>query len=651
MKQLNRIVLLPYYFRLRAIKKQIQSYKNSDIDESGLISLLKADNMNKRIAAAVLIIENTIGLTLHDEQLIAVMAMLDNKFVDVKTGEGKTIIVAAFCLIASKPIHVVTVNEYLAQYAVVNLSELYTKCGISVDILYDEASKNKEDVFSADIVYGTANAFCFKYVIDRFSRKLDYTLNIAVIDEADYVCIDNATSSCSVGVSDVGQETHEIIAFDVARKIKEYLDLCKVFRLTYDEEICWNRIRGKDEFQMTIFVCKELNFIDFSQDIIDDLYMLDTNGLYEGPEIISFAVGLATAMFIYEKMVDYMVVDNKILLIDQHNGRILPNSKHEFYLNIGLLVKENIFVLEEQKTIGSIAIQVYFLKYKTAVGLSGSLAPVKDEIFSVFRAKTAIIPKHIPGKVYEKEIFAKSMAEKYRLLKAIVQEETSSNRPVLVITKDDHYAKKVSSYLRSFFPNVSTFNNEESYENEQMYVDQAGNPAQITVSTLLFGRGTDITPKNNSDLVVVMFEDYGCPRLKIQIAGRTGRQGGVGRVYTLISPEDFIFQTLTENEKKKINSFTFRYYAKKSVGRIQSTNYAIREYSSYFEYYFDLVFDYYFKKVRSSFFDDLFLSEMEGIKLHRFSNQSKEDAVLKVMKEADKMISTIIYNIGGEKNA
>ena len=211
MKTINKVLLWSYYIRLKIVQKQVNKFRKNTASEAELINQLNIGNVYTKIAAAFLIIQAHLGITLHDEQLIALMAMLDNKFVDVKTGEGKTMIVAAFCLVAPKPIHVVTVNEYLASYAASHLSELYTTCGLTVNVLYEDSSKNSEDIYSADIVYGTTNAFCFKYVIDRFKRSNDYTLHTAVIDEADYVCIDNATSSCSVGIDEIMEKSKKTI--------------------------------------------------------------------------------------------------------------------------------------------------------------------------------------------------------------------------------------------------------------------------------------------------------------------------------------------------------------------------------------------------------------------------------------------------------
>lgn len=643
----NHFVLWPYYFRLKLVKKYIKNYSHCTNTE--LKILLQDENINKRIAAAFLIVQYIKKVSLHDEQLIAIMSMLDNRFVDVKTGEGKTFIVAVYCMVASKPIHVVTVNEYLAQYAIDEMSNLYRFCGFKVNLLHDNASLNDDYVFDADIVYGTANAFCFKHVIDRFSRKLNYSLHTAVIDEADYVLIDNATSSCSVGIDGQSSESYEIIAIDAARKVKEYLDTCQLMELTYDEEVFWHVLKGKDALVKTIFVCKERRFVDFSQDVIDDIYDMDIGGIYDAPELISFAIGLATAIYVYEKMVDYIVVDNKIILIDAHNGRLLHNSKHDFYLDVGLHIKEGLFSITEQKNIGSIATQVYFLKYESVIGLSGSLIPVKDEIFDVFKAKTSLIPKHIQNKVYSEEIFCCTIEDKYRTLMDIVRLENEKQKPILVVAKNDSCANTIGNFLGQHFQNVSVFNNEKPYTDEQQYVDNAGLPLQITVSTLLFGRGVDIMPQDDTELVVIMFEDYGCKRLKQQIAGRTGRQGRTGRVYTLISPEDKIFENLSVSEKKRVNKMTFCYYARKATNRIQSYNYDIRRVNTYFELHFDMIFDYYYWFIKNPLYDEYFLREMEHIKLFRYSNSSQrlEDTSLDIMKEAKKILTTVMYNAKG----
>ena len=124
MKTINKVLLWSYYIRLKIVQKQVNKFRKNTASEAELINQLNIGNVYTKIAAAFLIIQAHLGITLHDEQLIALMAMLDNKFVDVKTGEGKTMIVAAFCLVAPKPIHVVTVNEYLASYAASHLSEL-----------------------------------------------------------------------------------------------------------------------------------------------------------------------------------------------------------------------------------------------------------------------------------------------------------------------------------------------------------------------------------------------------------------------------------------------------------------------------------------------------------------------------------------------
>lgn len=601
-----------------------------------------------KIAAAYFILKKYTGKSLYDVQIMAILAMYDGCFVDVKTGEGKTLIIGAYCLVAKKPIHVVTVNNYLAEEAIRQLGKMYSAFNISYDILTEKTFMNQIDM-KKDVIYGTAAVFAFKYIVKRYERDIDYELNTAVIDEADYVLIDNATSSFTVGVGEkeidklTYEKQHQLAKF--AKKINKIFAEANIVTINSDEVVAWTSL--ENNFTNTIFINKPLRFIDFTQDIQDYVLSISQEYGLETSNALSFMFGIARAYHIYEKNVDYVVFDNKVVLVDRHNGRLLPNSRHDFYLHSALLLKETAFEAEKTKTIGKIANQVYFLKYKNIIGLSGSLVPVMREISDIFKTSVVEIPKNKPSIINKKYYLVDN---KNTQLLNIAKDNLEKGKATLIICKNDKDANEVSKTLKENGYENTLFNNNTScLKKEEDVVCNAGKNKKITISTLLFGRGTDIIPDNNSTILsVVIYEPFGCERANIQISGRTGRQGREGDIHILVSPQDEIFQYVDCKTKAKINEKNFMHAIKKAITNIYCREKASREYSTFFAYYMDMIFENYYKVIQEEKYDDFFLSHMENIELISLNLSKREDTARLIMKEAKKVIDTVTYYIKKE---
>lgn len=574
---------------------------------------------------------------------MAILSMLDGYFIDVKTGEGKTIVIGAYCLIAEKPIHVITVNNYLAEEAVRQLGGIYSSFGISFGVLSEDDFMSSADMTS-DIIYGTAASFAFKYIVKRYQRDINYKLNTAVVDEADYVLIDNATSAFSVGISDgevdVSAYDRYLLLANFVEVIHEMFARADIIELNYDEVQEWNSL--ENTLTNTVFINKTLKFIDFTQDIQDYVLNISQDYDLEPSEALAFMYGIVNAYYIYRKNIDYVVKDNKIILVDRHNGRLLPNSKHDMYLNLSLLLKETAFQPEQTKNIGKIANQVYFLKYENVIGLSGSLLPVTDEISNIFNTSVIEIPKNKPSKINKKYHFVK---DKNKELLNIIKQNIENEKATLIICKSDKDAENVSTFLISQNFEVTLFNNtiEESIKEEDV-VSSAGENKKITVSTLLFGRGTDITPDNDDTVLsVIMYEEFGCERANTQITGRTGRQGRDGDTHILVALDDEIFDCIYCKEKANINKKNFQSAIKKAITNLYNKEKTKRKQATYFAYYLDMIFEYYYTKIKKETMDDYFLSKMEDIELLSLNTSKKEETSKLMMSEAKKIIDTIQY--------
>lgn len=307
----SSILCKGYRKEVKKIKKRINNILESRSDDTEnnefLNELLKSNSKHKKIAAAYFIIKKYTGKFLYDVQMMAILAMLDGCFVDVKTGEGKTIIIGAYCLIAEKPIHVITVNDYLAKEAVRQLGKMYEAFDISCDVITED-SFHEYDGMHKDVIYGTAASFAFKYIVHRYQRSVDYELNTAVIDEADYILIDNATSSFNVGVEETaGNDSIDKYRMPIlfAEKIKDIFNRANIVYVNFDEVKEWNNL--ENHYTNTIFINKHLKFVDFSQDIQD--YVMDISDQYNmgQSEALAFMYNIVIATHILEKDRDYIV--------------------------------------------------------------------------------------------------------------------------------------------------------------------------------------------------------------------------------------------------------------------------------------------------------------------------------------------------------
>lgn len=642
----NSFLCHKYKKEAAKIKKFIQNFEkehSTQIDDDGFLrEMLNSKKRFMKVAAAYFFVKKFTGKSLYDVQIMALLAMYDGFFVDVKTGEGKTIIIGAYCLIAEKPIHVVTVNDYLAEEAIRQLGEMYAACNMSFGIIKSDNFMNPIDM-KKDVIYGTASAFAFKYIVKRFQRDIDYELYTAVIDEADYVLIDNATSSFTVSVS---TERVDDEVYETQRRLTEFVDrINKIFEdanvvhLNYDEVLEWSNL--ENDLNNTIFVNKALKFIDFSQDIQDYVLSISKEYRLDPAEAISFMYGIVFAYHIYEKNVDYIVQDNKVILVDKHNGRLLPNSRHDFYLNLALTLKEDSFEVDKSKNIGKIANQVYFLKYENVIGLSGSLVPVEKEISEIFKTNVVEIPKNKASKINKKYYLVE---DKDAQLLSIVKDNVDKGKATLVICKSDKEASRVSNYLQENGFENTLFNNTTELISEDKVIRDAGKNKKITVSTLLFGRGTDIIPNDDSVILsIIMYEEFGSERAEVQVSGRTGRQGRNGDVHILVSPHDEIFQYVNCKTQANLNEKNFMRAIKNAISNIYSREKTTRDISTYFAYYIDMIYEYYYKEIKSSEYDDYFLSKMEDIEQISLNLDDKKKTSKLIMDEAKKVIDSIAY--------
>lgn len=637
---------LKYKKEAEKVKKQIQNIVNkhsSEIEDKAFLKeLLDNKNKYKKVAAAYFIVKKCTGKTLYDVQIMAVMSMLDGCFIDVKTGEGKTTIIGAYCLVAEKPIHVITVNSYLAEEAIRQLGSMYSEFDISYTILTEENFMETVDM-KKDVIYGTGASFAFKYIVKRFERDIDYALHTAVIDEADYILIDNATSAFNVGITEGHIDDislrKQLLSLKFVEQINKIFSEANIITLNYDEVSEWVNI--ENDLTNTIFINKALEFIDFTQDIQDYVTTISQEYNLESSEALSFMFGIARAYHILEKNIDYIVYDDKIVLVDRHNGRLLPNSKHDFYLNQSMLLKESLVETEETKNIGKIANQVYFLKYKNLIGLSGSLLPVMNEISEIFKAPVLEIPKNKLSVINKSYHFTNN---KNDALLSIIKSNVNKEKATLIICKSDKDAINISNFLMENGYENTLFNNTIESANEEEVVLNAGKNKKITVSTLLFGRGTDIIPDDDSIVLsVIMYEEFGCERANIQISGRTGRQGREGDVHILVSRQDEIFQYVDGKTNAKLNEKNFLRAIKKAISHIYCKEKSQRENSTYYAYYLDMIFESYYREIKESEFDDYFINHMEEIEQISYSTNKKEDASKLMMDEAKKVIDSILY--------
>ena len=510
--------------------------------------------------------KRTLGQRHFDVQLMGGMVLHQGKIAEMKTGEGKTLVATLAVYLNAlqgKGVHVVTVNDYLARRDAEWMGEIYQFLGLSVGCIVpglDEVARKQ--AYGADITYGTNNEFGFDYLRDnmKFSQEgmVQRGFNFGIVDEVDSILVDEARTPLII--SGPSEDSSELY-----RAIDRYIpDLAEE-----DYE--------KDEKQRAVSLVE--SGVEKMQTWLADSGQLKHPELYDISNVtmVHHINQALRAHKLFTRDVDYLVKDNKVIIVDEFTGRMMEGRRYSDGLHQALEAKERVLIQNENQTLASITFQNYFRLYPKLAGMTGTAATEAAEFGEIYGLEVAEMPTHMPMiREDEDDEVYRTANEKYKAIIESIVEAHERGQPVLVgtvsIEKSEHLSKLLKT--RKVPHHVL---NARYHEQEAYIIAQAGRLGGVTIATNMAGRGTDIQLGGNADmrklqelsaiadearrdelavgiaqevaaekekvlaaggLYVLATERHESRRIDNQLRGRSGRQGDPGRSKFYLSLED-----------------------------------------------------------------------------------------------------------------
>ncbi|HSX44560.1 MAG TPA: preprotein translocase subunit SecA [Candidatus Saccharimonadales bacterium] len=533
-------------------KYKAMSDKDLKAQTEVLRKRLKKQSLDKILPDAFAVVRETATRTLgqrhFDVQLIGGMVLHEGKVAEMKTGEGKTLVATLAVYLnalTKKGVHVVTVNEYLAQRDAGWMAQIYDFLGLTTGVIiadeslvYDAKFENKEhddprmqhlkpatrqEAYQADITYGTNNEFGFDYLRDNMVREVDQLrqrdLNYAIVDEVDSILIDEA-------------RTPLIISAPSVTSGSAYAQFSKVVRQLQDE-----KDYEKDEKHKSVVLTDD--GIKHVEKIlgIKNLYAVDNiRTIYHLEQALR-----AEALFKRDK--DYVIThDGEVVIVDEFTGRLLKGRRYNEGLHQAIEAKEGVEVQEESMTLATISFQNYFRLYEKLAGMTGTASTESEEFHQIYKLDVVEIPPNQkivredrPDRIYKTEM------GKFKAIIKEVKALHTKGQPILIGSASIEKNEVLGELLtRASIPHQLL--NAKNNEREATTISKAGEKGSVTLATNIAGRGTDIVlgqgVKELGGLFVLGSERHESRRIDNQLRGRSGRQGDPGLTQFFVSTED-----------------------------------------------------------------------------------------------------------------
>ena len=502
------------------------------------------------LGCASQVMKRTLGIIPYYEQLMCAEALCEGHAAEVKTGEGKTVAIAlaAAALSLHGQVHIVTVNDYLACRDAVSMKDFYEFLGLKVGVNRDKEEQEKRKLYAkSDVVYSPGSELIFDYLRDQLrDDPVQKKRDIALVDEVDYVLIDNANSNFTISNSSRKGGPREA-EYRVAREVCSPLRGEEIFRRPQtpeEKEKVFEGINVDYVYSLrdrgVSITNKGFRFLErlFGvRDLIEEKYSL-FRAVHDTLE----------ANLFYRRDRDYIVKGGQIVLINRENGRVMPRSRLEPGLHLAVEIKEGVEPTPAPFEKQTLSYQVFFSKYRHLAGTSGTVLGARQELEEIYRMPAVSVPETFPNRrIDHPDRITCTEEEKRRQALDTALSVAEHGRPVLLVAGSD----EESFYLHNLLPDSQLLNAHNTWEEDKI-IKNAGYPGQITVSTNMVGRGTDIIAspeaENNGGLCVISLKKYRNRRIEDQVRGRAGRQGQKGECIFIVSLEDDLFRELTENE-------------------------------------------------------------------------------------------------------
>lgn len=527
--------------------------------------------------------QRVLGMRHYDVQMIGGMVLHDGKIAEMKTGEGKTLVatVAAYLnALPGKGMHVITVNDYLAQRDAAQMARLYSFLGLTTGVIINGlSSEERRAAYGADITYGTNNEFGFDYLRDNMAfRKEDRVqrdLFYAIVDEVDSILIDEARTPLIIsGPSHDASQLYMAIDQLIPTLVKQ-AEETSPGDYSVDEK------------------ARQVYLSEAGQERAEQLLwqagvLPEGQGLYDTVSIsVLHHLGAALrAHALFQRNVDYIVRDGKIVIVDEFTGRTMPGRRWSEGLHQAIEAKEHVEIQAENQTLASITFQNYFRLYEKLSGMTGTADTEAFELQQIYGLEVVVIPTHRPMKrIDSNDLIYLTAEEKYDAIIKEIEEQVAKGRPVLVGTASIDTSELVSNKLKELrIPHEVL--NAKQHEREAHIVANAGRPAAVTIATNMAGRGTDIVLGGSMDeelkqlgetpnpeavsqikalwqkrhdtvvasggLHILGTERHESRRIDNQLRGRSGRQGDPGSSRFFLSLEDNLMRIFASDRVKSM---------------------------------------------------------------------------------------------------
>jgi len=543
--------------RVRTINDLGEKYKKlSDSDlrkqTDALKKRLKKESLDKILPDAFAVVREaatrTLGQRHFDVQLIGGMVLHEGNVSEMKTGEGKTLVATApvyLNALTGKGVHVVTVNDYLAQRDAGWMGQVYHFLGLKTAVIIadhsyiydpdytnedheDERMKRlkpctRQEAYAADVTYGTNNEFGFDYLRDNMVREVDQLrqrdLHFAIVDEVDSILIDEARTPLIISAPSVTTGSAYAQFAKVTRQLK------------------------KDDHYETDEKRKTVILTDQGVEKVEKI--LGVSNLYatENIRTIYHLEQALRAQALFKRDKDYVVTnDGEIVIVDEFTGRLLKGRRYNEGLHQAIEAKEGVEVQQESMTLATISFQNYFRLYEKLGGMTGTAQTEAEEFHQIYKLDVVEIPSNrIPARIARPDRIYRNEEAKFNAIVAEIKALHEKGQPVLIGTVSIEKNELLGKLLnKADIPHQVL--NAKNNEKEAAIVAKAGEKGAVTLATNIAGRGTDIVltdeTKELGGLFVLGSERHESRRIDNQLRGRSGRQGDPGVTQFFVSTED-----------------------------------------------------------------------------------------------------------------
>ena len=561
--------------------------------------------------------KRVLGQRHYDVQMVGGIVLHRGEIAEMRTGEGKTLVATLAVYLNALPgegVHVITVNDYLAARDAEWMGQVYTFLGMTVGVIVPNLTdEQRRQAYGSDITYGTNNEFGFDYLRDNMKYErasmVQRPFAMAIVDEVDSVLIDEA-------------RTPLIISGPTDDKSELYMQVDAVVKQLDPADY------EKDEKQKSIILTEDGT--EKTERMLEAAGLLQGENLYdfENTQVVHHLNQALRANVMFKRDTDYIVKDDKVIIIDEFTGRMMDGRRWSEGLHQAVEAKEGVQIEPENQTMASITFQNYFRMYPKLAGMTGTAATEAAEFYDIYKMNVVSIPTNVPVKrVDEEDEFYKDTKDKFVAIAKKIKVHADRGQPVLVGTVSIEKSELLSEFLQQEGVEHRVLN-ARHHEMEAHIVAQAGRKSAVTIATNMAGRGTDIQLGGNLEfrvndelthladgperdaaieriraeilaekaavleaggLFVLGTERHESRRIDNQLRGRSGRQGdpGLSRFYLSLDDDllrifgpDTLFAKMMRNnidDGEAIGSKWLTKAIETAQKKVEARNYDIRK--------------------------------------------------------------------------